>query len=244
MMTIDSFWPIFFIAVAIQGVFLALALIIEKNSNQTNSLLSGLIILFSISLIDNVYYWVEIYQSFPHLLGVSLSFPFLYGPLFYLFVKRTKNVKQSHRRWIHFTPWLLVVVYLSPYYFSDAEAKLVLIETWHLNLIKGFIIPVAGLFSLIFYTYKSYWLIGSIEKQYDIQIIKGDHWLGKIYKAFVLFVSFNLIQFLLILTGLSAKSSDVIIALGLSIFIYFIGSLYIYAISWKPYPISINKFNS
>jgi AraC-like DNA-binding protein len=117
------------------------------------------------------------------------------------------------------------MIYLIPYYFSNGETKLELIETWNLSLIKGFLIPVAGLTSLIFYTFRSYRLIRHIEGQYNIQIIKGSHWLGKIFKAFAFFVGISLLQFVMIFTGLSAKTSDVIIALGLSIFIYFIGYL-------------------
>ena len=56
-MQITSFWPLFFFAVGVQGVFLSLILFLKREANKSNFHLALLIALFSISIIDTLTFW-------------------------------------------------------------------------------------------------------------------------------------------------------------------------------------------
>lgn len=226
-MEITSFWPLFFLAVSFQGIFLSAILILQKKSNRSNVILALLIALFSISIIDNVVFWIEYYKVIPHLLGMSLPFVFIYGPLFYLYLNRTNETKKSKisNYWLHFIPFIIVSVWYLPYYVADASTKLVLIAEWNNSIINALLIPSLGLISLIYYAILSQRLIVKLEKKYEINILRSNHWLGLIFLAYALFVLFKFIHSFSVIFGKSSLNSDIIIALGYSVFIYFIGYL-------------------
>lgn len=226
-MEIISFWPIFFFAVFFQGLFLSVILAIQQKGNKGNVYLAMLILLFSISILDTVIYWTEYYLQNPHFLGISLGFGFLYGPLFYIYLGRiTRQPDHSFRKsWKHFIPYLLVLVWDTPYYLSNTIDKLNLIEEWNQNLLNALVIPLLGLISLIGYGIYSYRHIKVLEKRYEIKIIGSDHWLGLIFMSYMVFVGFNTFYFLNLFFGRSIEVSDIIIALGYSAFIYPIGYL-------------------
>jgi len=227
-MEITSFWPIFFIAMAFQGFFLALILFLQQKANKGNLVLAFLIALFSVSIVDTVVFWVEYYKINPHFLGASLCFIVLYGPLFYTYlvrINKTETPIKIKRQWIHYIPFVIVLIWFLPYYSSDKIAKLELINSWNTNIVNALIVPFLGLLSLIYYIILSFRHIKSLEAKYDLKIIKSNHWLGLIVKSYTLFVLFNIFHFINIMSGNSSKVSDVVTALGYSVFIYSIGYL-------------------
>lgn len=226
-MEITSFWPLFFLGVASQGLFLSIILLLQIKSNRTNVLLSLLIALFSVSIADNVVYWVEYYKINPHLLGISLPFVFIYGPLFYLYLYRTSEnkAKKSISYWWHFVPFIIVCTWYLQYYLSSTSAKLIMIAEWNNSLINALLLPFLGLVSLVGYGILSYRFMVKLEEKYELKILRSNHWLGLIFKAYTLFVLFNIIHSLSLISGMSSLTSDIIIALGYSVFIYFIGYL-------------------
>ncbi len=227
MIAITNFWSFFFLAAALQGLFLSLNLILQKSANKGNIVLAPLIALFSVSIIDTVVFWIEYYKTNPHLLGISLSFIFIYGPLFYLYLSRMSSSKviRVKQQWIHFLPVMGALIWYFPYYLSNAITKLDLITTWNNHIVNALILPFLGLLSLLLYTILSYGLIRKLEKKHEIRIIWSNHWLGLVFKSYGLFVVFHIIHFFNMLFGKSTRISDIIIALGYSIFIYSIGYL-------------------
>ncbi len=227
MIQIDSFWPIFFLAVALQGFFLSGVLLLQKKANRTNAVLSVLIILFSLSLLDSAYFWSELYKENPHFLGISLDFRLIYGPLFYLYLK--KLTQSGHvslkKNWLIFLPFIIAVLWHLPYYLSDTNEKLDLISNWGRSIINAAILPTIGLVSLGYFNIKSYQLIKKVEKEKTIKIIGSKHWLGLIFIAYTLFTLFHYLHFVNIIIGNPISLSDIIVAIGHSIFIYSIGYL-------------------
>nr|WP_321234143.1 helix-turn-helix domain-containing protein [uncultured Psychroserpens sp.] len=227
-MEITSFWPIFFIAIGIQGLFLGFILFLQKNSNKGNLVLALLIALFSISIFDTVVFWIGYYKENPHLLGLSLSFVVLYGPLFYIYLVRINKANtpvKIKNKWLHFVPFIIVLSWYLPYYFSDKVGKLELISNWNNSIINALLVPFLGLLSLLIYAILSYRHIKWLENKYELKIIKSNHWLGWIYKSYSFFVVLNFIHFFNVISGYSSKISDIFIALGYSTFIYAIGYL-------------------
>ena len=226
-MEIFSFWPLFFIAVASQGFFLAIILGLQKSAKSSNWMLAILIGLFSISILDTLVFWVEYYRTNPHLLGWSLSFRFIYGPLFYFYLLQTIGSKRDIRKklWLHLLPVFGALLWYSPYYLSDATQKLYLIDHWNFNIVNALLLPVLGLLSLSYYAFISWQFIQKVEQTSGVKIRGTDHWLAAIFKSYVLFVVFNYAYLITAISGLSSKLSDIIIILAYSIFIYFIGYL-------------------
>ena len=220
-----DFWPYLFIAAAIQGMILSITIFSQKEHKLNNQILGILVFLFSISLLDNVFFWTEFYKTNAHVLGISLTFPLLYGPLFFLYLKETNSGSKSFqpKTLLAFIPFLIAVLYLLPYYLSNHSEKLDLISNWNKNIIRALLIPVVGVLSLIIYNIKSLLFIKTIEQKQNVKILIKHHWLGYIFKAFTLFVLFSIIHFVVIMTGNSSRIGDIIVALGLSFFIYYIG---------------------
>ncbi|MBO3697013.1 helix-turn-helix domain-containing protein [Roseivirga sp. E12] len=220
-----SFWPLFFFAVGFQGVFLAVILFAQRRSNQANIYLALLILLFSVSTIDTVIFWITCECDSPGWLGLSLIFTFLYGPLFYLYLiafdKREVSLKG---RWKDFLPALIVLAWHAQYIILRLT-KPQLISEWNSSLFSSYLLPLAGLGSLLFYAYCVYKFILRLEKKHATEILKSWHWLGLIFKAYLFFVLFHFIYFASIALGKSTRLSDTAIVLGYSIFIYSIGYL-------------------
>jgi AraC-like DNA-binding protein len=183
--------------------------------------------LFSVSIADNVVYWVGYYEINPHLLGISLPFVFIYGPLFYIFLYRTNQskTKMGKADWWHFVPFILVELWYMQYYLTNTSDKLVMIAEWNNSFVNALLLPFLGLVSLVVYAILSFRFIVELEKKYVIKIHRSGHWLGLIFIAYGLFVLFNILHFISIIFGKSNMTSDTIIALGYSVFIYFIGYL-------------------
>ncbi len=226
-MEITSFWPLFFFAVFFQGLFLSVMLVIQQKENKGNFYLAILILLFSISIADTVIYWTEYYKRNPHLLGVSLGFVYLYGPLFYLYLKRiTRQLNNTFRKsWKHFIPYLLVLCWDAPYYLSNAIEKHTLIKEWNDNLFNAVVIPLLGTISLVVYGGYAYRHIKELERKHEIGILRSNHWLGLIFNSYAVFVGFNVFHLFNLIFGRSIEVSDVFIMLGYAAFIYPIGYL-------------------
>jgi len=220
-------WSSLFLIAAAQGIFLAVQLLLAKSFDVKNKMLGALIMLYSISLVDNVWFWSDYYLDYPHLLGISMTFPFLYGPLLYIYFKESMRSGAFNPKfaWKHLVLPAIVLLYLIPYYLSPASEKLDAIQIWNQSLINALIIPVTSILSMVFYGIIVYKLMIAYEQKSEASIIKFSNWLFKIFITYSLFVLLYVIYTLWIFTGLSTRQSDYIIALGSSFFIYFIGHL-------------------
>ncbi|MCE7990996.1 MAG: AraC family transcriptional regulator [Roseivirga sp.] len=220
-----TIWVLLFFAVAFQGIFLSTILFARKRSNQANVYLAWLILLFSLSIVDTVIFWTTCDCENPGWLGISLIFTFLYGPLFYFYLtafeKQTPGLKN---RWRHFIVALIVLAWHAQFIILKLT-KPQLIAEWNAGLFNSYLLPLAGLTSLLFYAYLSYKLVLRLEKKHAVRIIKSWHWLGLIFKAYLLFVAFHFLYFASIALGRSTRVSDIVIVLGYSTFIYSIGYL-------------------
>ncbi len=223
-MEITSFWPLFFFAVGVQGVFLSLILFLQKEANKSNFFLALLIALFSISIVDTIVFWAVCSCESPYWLGLSMIFIFLYGPLFYFFLSGfgREGIKG---KWKHFLIAIIVLLWHIHFLSSAGANDDFIISGLNNHLINTFLLPAFGLISLIFYAKRSYYHIATLERKYEIKIIKSWHWLGLIFKAYLLFVSFYFVFFICIIAGISVKTLDIIIVLSYSIVIYSIGYL-------------------
>jgi AraC-like DNA-binding protein len=111
----------------ILSFFLSLLLFSKKDKSLTDNILSLWLTVIGIHLTGYFLYHQGYWEVYPHLIGITVPFPFLYGPLLYLYV--LYSIKGSSRLrmidLLHFAPFLISYVYMIPFYFFyTAEEKI------------------------------------------------------------------------------------------------------------------------
>lgn len=146
-----------FVAGAGQGFLLAVMLLRKKENSVANTLFGLLMIVFSLDLLYNVVYVGGYYLEYPHLIGASALFPYLYGPSIYLYVTilghKREGFKASYL--FHYVPFLLLLIYgIFFFYPESAQFKLDVVhieQAAPLSLILiGNFIPVHGCTYVVF----------------------------------------------------------------------------------------------
>jgi len=121
---------------AAQGIFLAGILLFRKSNTIANRVLAVTMFAFSISIFSVAYYAHELYRDFPHFIGVTSYFPFLYGPLLFLYARIIISGKNIFKRkyFLHFIPFFLFVLYTVPFYCRSGTYKIYFMEQLGQNL--------------------------------------------------------------------------------------------------------------
>ena len=112
---------------AAHGFVLALALWgVRRGDRDANRLLAALTVTVSVFIVGAVLRSSGYLFSYPHLSRIHDPFPFLAGPLLYLYLKALSEGRPALRgkALLHFAPFLLCVLYLSPYFLLGAREKL------------------------------------------------------------------------------------------------------------------------
>ena len=118
-------WTIVFIIAAVQGCFVAFVLARWRHGQrQANMLLAVLLLLFSLTLFEYVLYWSDNIARFPHVSGMTELFPFLFGPIIYLYCRAIYEGTSLRKGdlW-HLFPFLIAIGISLPWYILDAESK-------------------------------------------------------------------------------------------------------------------------
>ncbi|MCB9316373.1 MAG: helix-turn-helix domain-containing protein [Lewinellaceae bacterium] len=120
-----STWTIVFLIAAVQGGFVALALLMRKRGQRlANRLLAVLLLMFSFTLFEYVMYWTNYIFRFMHLANLSAQLPYLFGPLVYLYLRTIYEQRPLSRRdlW-HLLPFVIAVMLYLPWLMLDAATK-------------------------------------------------------------------------------------------------------------------------
>ncbi len=122
--TFDA-WSIIFLIAAVQGFFIALILFRwRRGERHANRLLALIMLLFSLTMCEYVLFWTGQWLRFPHVSDISSQFPFLFGPLVWLYLRTIYGEKNWKRTdWLHLVPFLVAVLILSRWYLLDADSK-------------------------------------------------------------------------------------------------------------------------
>jgi len=154
---IIDFIYIFMIMGAGQGFLMGIHLLSKKQNKIPNKLLGILMIAFALNLLDVFLIVSGQYVKYPHLLGITSVFPYVYGPLMFLFAKSTaeKLEKLSFGDYLHLLPFVILMIIGLPLYFlKSAEFKMgMAAQTVDAPILSaiGMFIPVVG----VFYVYLS-----------------------------------------------------------------------------------------
>jgi AraC-like DNA-binding protein len=118
---------------ATQGLFLAIVLWSHRRAGLLASRTLGILTLaFSLRLFEIVAYWTKLLLRFPHIWGTTLGFPYLFGPLLFLYIKySTSAERRFHKREaLHFLPFVIFVLIQLPFFAMNAERKLFILSEY------------------------------------------------------------------------------------------------------------------
>ncbi len=213
-------WTIIFLFSAIQGLFVSLVLWTRNEKNLSRKLLAIIPFIFSLILVEYVLYWTRYSFYYPYLVSLSNSLYLLFGPLFYLyFLSIFENKQFSKRTILHFLPFLICLIYHSPFIFSSIESKQkrMLASTTEPAYV-GLLIVWLGIAQLLVYAwviYKRFYPIAIINKE----IKQWFYWLFGFYVAFILsYVSY----YILVNFSFFNAELDYAISFTMMFFIFFL----------------------
>jgi AraC-like DNA-binding protein len=145
-----------FLLASIQGFFLVVLLFARGENKTANAVLGILVGALSLDLLQAAYTLNHIYKEYPHLMGITYAFPFLYGPLFYLYARllTLEQKKLERKDLLHFALFFLIVAFTFHVYFMSGAEKIQFIHLMntarplkyvvidHLKPIHGFIYTI------------------------------------------------------------------------------------------------------
>lgn len=216
-------WTSLFLFASAQGFFLITLLL--KKGRKDHSLLAIIMLLFSITLVEYVFFWSGYRFMFPHVSGISGPFYFLYGPLMYFFIlSQFKKIRFfSMKNLVHFLPFLIFLIYNGPYYFSGVETKLLIMNGTlarsSFQITVSRLVPLLQVISLISYSIITFRSLkqGKGSLRIDTKRLK------RINLAFSLFVASFSAYYLMVYTIGYVLTYDYAISVSMSFFIYYIG---------------------
>lgn len=142
-----NLWTLMFTGFAFIGIFYSIKQLAAKGKDKLNLILGIYLLLQSIMLLEYVLYWTGLIQSVPHFAELSLLFPLLSGPLLVIYFDHSfGNDKELKRYFIHFMPFVVLLVFKIPFYISSANLKL-----YHTYNIVG------GEFFALYYPWLKVW---------------------------------------------------------------------------------------
>ncbi|MDC8006245.1 helix-turn-helix transcriptional regulator [Aureisphaera galaxeae] len=115
--SLDFSWMSFFyLFSSIIGFFIAIVLMLRKNQDRWSSVLISLFMLInSVFIFHNFLYETNLVFTAPHMLYVSATYAYIYGPLMYFYYKRiTSNYQFGKKDLLHLIPTVAILVLLAP----------------------------------------------------------------------------------------------------------------------------------
>ncbi|MCK9211410.1 MAG: hypothetical protein M0P61_11290, partial [Ignavibacteriaceae bacterium] len=216
----------------VQGILLSLLLFFKKENRHANRVLSVAILILSLDILCIYLSQMQIYEKYPSLFGFNVGYPFIYGPIFYIYtlLVTRREGEFKPRLLLHFIPFVVVYLYVSPFYLLSYDEKLLKINEymtrvqWDMEIISIFK-PIHG----ILYTWLSLKIISGFSEKLKISFSNIDKkkldWLKfLIMSTMIVWV----VVAIVILTGLILGSHDIFY----DVIIYFFVSVLIYAIGY------------
>ncbi len=108
---------------ATQGFFLALLILHKYRDLLANRILSALIFIYSLVLLNLFFSDIGYYLNNPSLMIIPMGFPFLIGPMNYLYAKYLMKAIQRFQMkdLLHFFPFIICILYFSSDFFRTEE---------------------------------------------------------------------------------------------------------------------------
>ncbi len=135
------------------GIFLGVLLFsLDKRNKSANRILGAIMIVSSIIISGFGFTKYHMYLEMPYLIEITSTTIFLLGPLFYFYVKALTqdSFVLSPKRYLHFIPFFLLVLYMLPFYLQNSENKLAIYNSDFFSLEHRIIILIQILHAFIY----------------------------------------------------------------------------------------------
>jgi len=128
---------------AVQGVFLVVALLDRKIGNrQANRYLAFFLMIFTFSLIDEFLFQSSYFYSYPYLIGLIWPLEYLYGPLFYFYIRALTAInlpfKEKRESW-HFVLFFVGILLALPTWILNSDQKIIMLYGLNDNISEAVI---------------------------------------------------------------------------------------------------------
>ena len=215
-------WSIIFLIASVQGFFVAFVLFRwRRGDRRANRLLAAVMLLFSVTMLEYVLYWVGCWGRFPHMAEVSSQFPFLYGPLMWLYLRTIYTGKKIARAdWLHIAAFLFAVILLIPWYALDAESKRAIMEGRAKFPVSGRVLNALVAFRVAHMLGYVAWNFAFIRRQ--PRVGATTRWALTINWLFAGFLLSYTSYFILSWTGILNPQWDYQVSAAMTVFIYMI----------------------
>jgi len=157
------------------GIFISLfqfvLLLNKKTKSLPDKILAVWMIVISVHLTSYYLYYLGYWDKYPHLVGTTVPFPLLYGPILYLYTLYSlKNDTQIIKKdFLHFTPVILSYLYMFKFYFFYSVDEKRLVDIGEINDFDIFtnLLLLAFIISGISYSVLSYQLLNKYKQLID-----------------------------------------------------------------------------
>lgn len=113
------------------SLFLSLLLLNKRNKSLPDKLLAFAVAAIGIHLLSYNLYHLGYWDKYPHLIGVVVPFPLLYGPILYLYTKYSLKADAflTKKDYFHFAPAAASYLYMFRFlFFYSGEEKLMVVR--------------------------------------------------------------------------------------------------------------------
>lgn len=158
---------IFIIGIFI-SLFYALLLSTKKSVTIADRILAVWMVVIALHLSNYYVYSKGYWEIYPHLIGITVPLPLLYGPLLYLYIQYSLNNETSliQKNFVHLLPAIFAFLYMSRFYFFYSAEEKRLVDSGQLNDFEIFstILVIGYLVSGIGYSIFSFRLLNRYQK--------------------------------------------------------------------------------
>ena len=209
--TLDT-WTSLFLLAAAQGFFLTVILLRKSKGDKANIPLSGVVVVFSLTLCYYVGSWTGFNRNLPSTIHVLNQLILLIGPLLFFYSKMLVGRKLTGKDYWHLAPFLIisglaVLNSLQPYptyYSSIVHSSVTIFKNLHLILYN--------------------WLILSLVYKADQQVShESRSWLLRLVVLLSLFTLSFASYYVMVWGEVLKVEYDYVVAVVMSSIIYYIG---------------------
>ncbi|HBL76984.1 MAG: hypothetical protein A2W90_19570 [Bacteroidetes bacterium GWF2_42_66] len=137
------------------GLFIIAIFLCTKRSTFAYKILALNILSLTLLSIYLFLFRSRLLLHVPHFFRISAPFGYLIGPTIYLSIRMLLYEEYKLRRqdWLHFSPFLLHLIELMPFYFSSGEEKLQMIGLFYQEPGLNYFSLKEGLFPSLYHTF-------------------------------------------------------------------------------------------
>ncbi|MDR6460155.1 AraC-like DNA-binding protein [Chryseobacterium vietnamense] len=162
---LQSLPPVFYLAGVFISCFSSFLIAGKRKKVMADYILAAWFMIIGIHLILFILFFSGSYIKFPYFLGYEVIFPFIHGPMLYLYVLSVTGKAPGRKIWLlHFVPVLIVIVMLfkllilSPwdrlaiYQSGGSEYQLISSILKYMMILSGIVYIVVSFFAVRKYT--------------------------------------------------------------------------------------------